>query len=80
MARPEKVLRLFKKPDAEVLQQSGLLIDSFLANKSRFTERFFDLNDPFVQEWTAATTFAQELPPDYVTVNEQANETKILKP
>lgn len=79
MARTEKVLRLYKKPDEEVLQQSDVLIESFLANKSRFTERFFDLNDPFVQEWTAATNFAKKLPPDYVTVNEQANETKILK-
>lgn len=78
MARPEKVIRLYKKPDADVLQQSNVLMQSFLANKSMFIERFFDLKDPFEGEWTAATTYAQELPPDYVTVNEQANETKIL--
>ena len=79
MTRPGELVRLFRKSDEEVLQQSDLLKDSFLANKSQFVERFFDLNDPFAQEWSAATTFAQQLSPDYVTVNEQANETKILK-
>jgi len=79
MTRPEKVVRLFKKSDGEVLQQSDVLMDSFLANKSRFIERFLDLDDPFALEWTTATTTARELAPDYVTVNEQANETRILE-
>ena len=79
MTRPEKVVRLFKKSDGEVLQQSDVLMDSFLANKSQFVERFLDLDDPFALEWTTATTTARELAPDYETANEQANETKILK-
>ena len=79
MTRPEKVVRLFKKSDGEVLQQSDVLMDSFLANKSQFVERFLDLDDPFALEWTTATTTARELAPDYETANEQANETRILK-
>lgn len=79
MTRPEKVVRLFKKSDQEVLQQSDVLMNSFLANKSQFVERFLDLDDPFALEWSTATTTARELTSDYETVNEQANETKILK-
>lgn len=79
MIRPEEVVRLFKKSDEEVLQQSDVLMDSFLANKSQFVERFFDLDDPFALEWTTATTIARKLAPDYDAVNEQARETNILE-
>lgn len=79
MKHPEEEVRLFKKTDEEALQQSDVLFDSFLANKSQFVERFSDLDDPFAAEWTAAATTARALPPDYVSVNEQANETTVLE-
>jgi hypothetical protein len=79
MARSEKVVRLFRKSDEEVLQQSDVLMDSFLANKSQFVERFSDLADPFALEWATATTTARELPSDYETVNEQAKATQNMK-
>lgn len=62
-----------------MLQQSDVLMDLFLANKSQFVERFFDLDDPFALEWTAATATARKLAPDYDAVNEQARETNILE-
>ena len=79
MARSEKVVRLFRKSDEEVLQQSDVLMDSFLANKSQFVERFSDLADPFALEWATATTTARELPSDYEMVNEQAKATQNMK-
>jgi hypothetical protein len=79
MTRSEKVVRLFRKSDEEVLQQSDVLMDSFLANKSQFVERFSDLADPFALEWATATTTARELPSDYETVNEQAKATQNMK-
>lgn len=79
MTRPEEVVRLFKKSDEEVLQQSDVLMDLFLANKSQLVERFFDLDDPFALEWTAAIATARKLAPDYDAVNEQARETNILE-
>lgn len=79
MKHPEEVVRLFNKTDEEALQQSDVLFDSFMANKSQFAERFPDLNDLFAIEWTAATTAARALPPDYASVAGQANETTILE-
>jgi len=79
MTHPEEVKRLFTETDEEALQQSDVQFDSFLANKSQFVERFPDLDDPFAAEWTAATTTARALPPDYVSVNEQAKETTLLE-
>jgi len=79
MKHPEEVKRLFSKTDEEVLQQSDVLFDSFLVNKSEFVERFPHLDDPFAAEWATATTTARALPPDYATVNEQANETQLLE-
>lgn len=79
MKHPEEVKRLFTKTDEEVLQQSDVLFDSFVANKSQFIERFPDLNDPFAGNWSAATAAARALPPDYASVAGQANETTVLE-
>jgi hypothetical protein len=79
MKHPEEVVRLFNKTDEEVLQQSDVLFDSFLANKSQFVERFPHLDDPFAVEWATATTTARALPPDYASVAGQANETTVLE-
>lgn len=79
MKHPNEVVRLFNKTDEEVLQQSDVLFDSFMANKIQFVERFPYLDVPFTAEWTTATDAARALPPDYASVNEQANETQKLE-
>lgn len=79
MKHPEEVLRLFVKPDEEVLQQSDVLLGSFQANKSLFVERFPDLADPFVTEWAASTTAARMILPDYASVAGQTAETDALE-
>jgi len=79
MKHPEELVRLFNKPDEEVLQQSDVLLDSFQENKEPFLVRFPQLADPFAKEWAAATRVARRLIPDYAAVNEQANETQILE-
>ena len=78
MKHPEDVMRVFSKTDEEVLQQSDLKQASFLENKSLFVERFPQLADPFASEWAAATTTARTIPPDYVSVSNQAGETEML--
>jgi len=79
MKHPEEVVRLFKKTDEEALQQSDVLFDSFMANKSQFVERFPGLNNPFADDWSVATAAARALPPDYASVAGQANETTVLE-
>jgi len=79
MKHPEEVKRLFTKTDEEALQQSDVLFNSFVANKSQFVGRFPDLNDPFSLNWSAATAAARALPPDYASVAGQANETTVLE-
>lgn len=75
MKHPVEELRLFKKTDEEMLQQSDVLLDSFQENKSQFVLRFPALADPFVVEWGQATATARAAIPDYVAVAEQASET-----
>ena len=47
MKHPEVVLRSFKKSDEDMLQQANLQLGSFIEYKSRFTDRFPNLADPF---------------------------------
>lgn len=79
MKHPIEVKRLFTKTDEEVLQQSDVLFDSFQANKRLFIDRFPDLNDPFADNWYAATAAARALPPDYAAIAGQASETTVLE-
>jgi hypothetical protein len=78
MKHPEEVLRIFSKPDEEVLQQSDLKLGSFNENKDLFVERFPQFGDPFAGDWAAATATARSIPPDYVSVSNQSGETEAL--
>lgn len=79
MKHPEELKRLFSKTDEEVLQQSDVLFDSFMANQSQFVERFPDLGETFADGWREVTAIARTLPPDYSVVAGQANETTVLE-
>lgn len=79
MKHPKEEVRLFKKTDEEVLQQSDDQLDSFQENKDKFIERFPQLADPFADEWAACTATARALPTDYATVAGQAKETAALE-
>src|SRR5690606_22490322 len=79
MKHPEEVKRLFGKTDDEVLQQSDVLFDSFMANQGQFVARFPDLGESFASNWSEATAIARSLPPDYSVVAGQANETSVLE-
>lgn len=79
MKHPEEVSRIFSRSDEEVLQQSELKLGSFNENKSLFVERFPQFGDPFAADWAAATATARSIPPDYVSVANQAAETEALK-
>jgi len=78
MKRPEEVLRIFSKPDEEVLLQSDLKLGSFNENKNLFVERFPQFGDPFASDWATATATARSIPPDYVSVSNQSGETEAL--
>jgi len=79
MKKPVEELRLFSKPDDEVLEQSDNLLSSFQENKPKFVERFPQLADPFDTEWAAATATAREILPDYTAVAGQTSETVMLE-
>jgi len=79
MKHPEEVVRLFKKTDEEVLQQSDVQLSLFQENKDPFVERFPELTDPFGDIWATCTAAARALPPDYVAVAEQASQTSTLE-
>lgn len=79
MKHPVVELRLFSKPDDEVLQQSDVLLSSFQENKALFVERFPQLADPFDTEWAAATATAREILPDYAAVAGQTSQTDMLE-
>ncbi|MBW8334215.1 MAG: hypothetical protein K0M40_19515 [Prolixibacteraceae bacterium] len=79
MKQPRKASRLFKKNDELMLQQSDVVLDSFLANKSLFAERFFDLADPFADQWAAASAIARAARPDFELVAEQSLESARLE-
>jgi hypothetical protein len=78
MKHPDEVMRIFSKPDEEVLQQSDLKLGSFNKNKNLFVERFPQFGDPFAADWAAATATARSIPPDYVSVSNQSGETEAL--
>lgn len=79
MKHPEVVLRNFKKSDEEMLQQANLQLGSFTEYKSRFTDRFPNLADPFAANWKAAISNAQEMLPDYASVAAQSGQTSALE-
>jgi hypothetical protein len=79
MKRPETVVRLFKKEDEEMLQQSDVLMDSFETHKEVFVFRFPQLGGTFGADWAADTAAARAILPDYAEVGEQANETSKLE-
>lgn len=79
MKHPEEVVRLFKKTDEEVLQQSDVQLISFQENKEQFVARFPQLADPFDSDWAECIANARALPPDYVAVAEQAAQTSALE-
>ena len=79
MKHPEEVVRLFKKTDEEVLQQSDVQLSSFQENKAPFVARFPQLDEPFDTDWATLTASARALPPDYVAVAEQAAQTTALE-
>jgi hypothetical protein len=78
MKHPEEVLRDFKKADEEVLQQSDLILASFIESKSLFVERFPQLDDPFAAEWGTANDTARKILPDYASLAHQSSETDAL--
>lgn len=79
MKHPEVVLRNFKKSDEEMLQQANLQSGSFTEYKSRFTDRFPNLADPFAAKWTVAIGNAQKMLPDYASVAAQSGQTSALE-
>ena len=79
MKHPEVILRSFKKSDEEMLQQANLQLGSFTEYKSRFTDRFPNLADPFAANWTVAISNAQEMLPDYASVAAQSGQTSMLE-
>jgi hypothetical protein len=79
MKHPEVVLRSFKKSDEEMLQQANLQVGSFIEYKSRFTDRFPNLTDPFAANWTAAISNARQMLPDYASVAAQSGQTSALE-
>jgi hypothetical protein len=79
MKHPVEVLRLFSKPDEEMLQQSDACLSSFREYKSPFIEQFPQLADPFDTEWEAATATARQILPDYAAVAGQSSETDKLE-
>ena len=79
MKHPEVVLRSFKKSDEDMLQQANLQLGSFIEYKSRFTDRFPNLADPFADNWTVAISTAREMLPDYASVAAQSGQTTTLE-
>ena len=78
MNRPEEIHRIFHKSDDEVMQQSDLKLASFKQYKGRFVERFPQMEDPYAEEWGAATKVARNIVPDYASVATQSSETDAL--
>jgi hypothetical protein len=78
MKQPAEVLRDFKKPDEEVLQQADLKLISFVENKNKLVERFPELADPFAGEWGIAINYARSILPDYASVASQSRQTNDL--
>jgi hypothetical protein len=79
MKHSDEVRRNFNKTDEKMLLQSEVLLDSFRDNKSLFIERFPQFNDPFDNEWAAATAAARQIPPDYALVAAQTMESALLE-
>lgn len=79
MNRPEEVHRIFHKSDDEVLQQSDVKLVSFKENNSQFVERFTQLDDSFVEEWSVDIAKARSIAPDYASLAIQSSETDALK-
>lgn len=79
MKHAKAVSRLFKKTDELKLRQSEVLLESFLANKGLFVERFPELADPFADQWVAASAIARAALLDHALVAEQIRETISLE-
>jgi len=79
MKHPEEVVRDFNKSDEEMLQQSDVLLSSFIKNKDAFIIRFPHLADPFATEWGNATKAAREILPDYASLAAQTSESDSLE-
>lgn len=67
MKHPEKLARISNKPDSEILQQSEVMLSSFIDDKSKFIQFFPGLDDPFAEKWAEANAQARALLPDYVS-------------
>jgi hypothetical protein len=75
MKHSESIQRIFNKPDAEILQQSEVMLSSFNDDKQAFVSLFPDLADPFAVQWSTANAHARSLLPDYASRSNIIAET-----
>lgn len=79
MKATEEVKRIFNIPDAEVLKESMLKLDSFQEYKHLFVERFPELNDPFAAQWDKSVAEAWQQLPDYALSASKSKATNELE-